>query len=112
MESFAQLKPAADYLLIDGRIRLQTIPTRQRSIIRGDGISLSIAAASIIAKVTRDRLMIEHAKRYPAYNFEGHKGYGTRFHREQITDVGPCDIHRFTFEPIKSILGNRLGDLK
>ena len=70
--------------------------------MRGDGISLSIAAASIIAKVTRDRMMVEYAKTYPAYKFEGHKGYGTQFHRDTIAAEGPCDIHRFTFEPIKS----------
>lgn len=107
-ESLAQLKPAADYLLIDGRIRLKTIPTRQQSIIRGDGISLSIAAASIIAKVTRDRLMIEYAKSYPAYKFDGHKGYGTQFHRDTIAKIGPCDIHRHSFEPIKSMVTSQL----
>ena len=101
-ESLMQLEPAADYLLIDGRVRLAKIATRQQSIVRGDGISLSIAAASIIAKVTRDRMMVEYAKTYPAYKFEGHKGYGTQFHRDTIAAEGPCDIHRFTFEPIKS----------
>lgn len=101
-ESLTQLSPTAEFLLIDGRIRLKTIPTRQRSVVRGDGISLSIAAASIIAKVTRDRMMVEFARSYPAYQFEGHKGYGTQFHRDTIAEVGPCDIHRYSFEPIKS----------
>lgn len=109
-ESLKQLKPAADYLLIDGRVRLATIATRQQSIVRGDGISLSIAAASIIAKVTRDRMMVEYAKSYPAFKFEGHKGYGTQFHRDKIAQVGPCDIHRYTFEPIKSQVSNQLID--
>ncbi|MFK7800344.1 MAG: ribonuclease HII [Anaerolineae bacterium] len=102
-ESLTQLSPSAEFLLIDGRIRLKTIPTRQRSVIRGDGISLSIAAASIIAKVTRDRMMIQFANSYPTYKFDGHKGYGTQFHRDMIAAVGPCDIHRHTFEPIKSL---------
>ncbi len=109
-ESLKQLTPAAKYLLIDGRVRLATIATRQQSIVRGDGISLSIAAASIIAKVTRDRMMVEAAKNYPAYKFEGHKGYGTQFHRDQIAELGPCEIHRHTFEPIKSQVSNQLID--
>ncbi len=108
-ESLTQLQPAADYLLIDGRVRLAKIPTPQQSIVRGDGISLSIAAASIIAKVTRDRMMVEYAKSYPVYKFEGHKGYGTQFHRDTIAEQGPCDIHRFTFEPIKSQVGGLLA---
>lgn len=103
-QALAQLEPAADYLLIDGRVRLATIPTRQQSVIRGDGISLSIAAASIIAKVTRDRQMVEHGKNHPAYRFEGHKGYGTQFHRDAIAEIGPCPIHRYSFEPIKGIV--------
>ncbi|MEM9776888.1 MAG: ribonuclease HII [Chloroflexota bacterium] len=104
-ESLTQLQPTADYLLIDGRIRLKTIPTPQQSIIRGDGLSLSIAAASIIAKVTRDRMMIAFADSYPAYKFDEHKGYGTQFHRDTIRELGPCAIHRYTFEPIKSLSG-------
>lgn len=108
-ESLTQLQPAADYLLIDGRVRLAKIPTPQQSIVRGDGISLSIAAASIIAKVTRDRMMVEYAKSYPAYKFEGHKGYGTQFHRDTIAEQGACDIHRFTFEPIKSQVSGLLA---
>lgn len=107
-ESLTQLNPPADYLLIDGRIRLKTIPTPQQSIIRGDGISLSIAAASIIAKVTRDRIMIELANSHPTYKFNEHKGYGTQFHRDTIGELGPCDIHRYTFEPIKSLRGAHL----
>lgn len=103
-ESLTQLDPPAEFLLIDGRIQLKTIPTRQRSVIRGDGISLSIAAASIIAKVTRDRMMVKYAKSYPAYKFDVHKGYGTEFHRDTLAEIGPCDIHRYSFEPIKSLL--------
>ena len=103
-QALAQLEPAADYLLIDGRVRLATIPTRQRSVVRGDGISLSIAAASIIAKVTRDREMVAHGSSHPAYKFEEHKGYGTQFHRDTIKKVGGCELHRYSFEPLKSKL--------
>ena len=96
----SQLTPPADYLLIDGRIRLSTISLPQQSIIRGDSKSLSIAAASILAKVTRDRIMVEQGNLYPAYGFAQHKGYGTQLHRDQIEAVGPCTIHRYTFAPI------------
>ncbi len=97
----SQLNPPAEYLLIDGRIRLRTLNIPQKSIIRGDGKSLSIAAASILAKVTRDRIMVEQNETYPAYGFAQHKGYGTQFHRDQIETVGPCPIHRYTFAPIR-----------
>lgn len=97
----AHLTPAPQFLLIDGRIRLQTLPTPQQSVIRGDGKSLSIAAASILAKVTRDRHMIALETQYPQYGFAQHKGYGTVQHRAAIAEHGPCPIHRFTFSPIK-----------
>ena len=74
------------------------------SIIKGDAKSASIAAASIIAKVSRDRLMDEYDKKYPEYGFKGHKGYGTAEHVAAIKKYGPCPIHRQSFEPIKSIL--------
>ncbi len=99
--ALAQLNPAPDYLLIDGRIRLPTIPTPQRSIIRGDRASLSIAAASILAKVSRDRLMIELDRQFPHYGFAQHKGYGTAQHRQALTDWGPCPEHRRTFAPLR-----------
>ena len=97
----SQLSPTAKYLLIDGRIRLKDINLPQQSIIRGDSKSKSIAAASILAKVTRDRLMIKQANNYPEYGFAQHKGYGTQFHRDQIEKIGPCPIHRYTFAPIR-----------
>lgn len=97
----AQLNPAADYLLIDGRIRLQTIPLPQQAIVRGDALSLSIAAASILAKVTRDRLMVELDPFYPQYNFQQHKGYGTTQHLAALARFGPCPVHRHSFAPIK-----------
>lgn len=102
--ALTQLQPAAEYLLIDGRIRLKTIPLPQQSIIRGDSHSLSIAAASILAKVTRDRLMITHHDTYPHYGFARHKGYGTPFHLEALTTHGPCPLHRYSFAPIRKPL--------
>ena len=97
----SQLAPAAQFLLIDGRIRLQTLPTPQQAIIRGDGKSLSIAAASILAKVTRDRQMIELDAQYPHYGFAQHKGYGTPQHLAALERHGPCPLHRHSFAPIK-----------
>ncbi|MDJ0755573.1 MAG: ribonuclease HII [Ardenticatenaceae bacterium] len=99
-----KLSPPPVYLLIDGRLRLKTINLPQQSIIRGDTLSLSIAAASILAKVTRDREMIAHAQTFPAFGFERHKGYGTAVHRDAIKTHGPCEIHRRTFAPLKQQL--------
>ena len=98
------LESSAGYLLIDGRIRLKSIPLPQQSIIRGDGKSLSIAAASILAKVTRDRIMVELDGRYPQYGFARHKGYGTEFHRAAITRLGPTPEHRMSFSPLRKTL--------
>lgn len=77
---------------------------KQTNIIKGDSRSISIAAASIVAKVYRDNLMNEYAKKYPEYMFNKHKGYGTKIHRDAILKYGPCDIHRRSFEPIKSMV--------
>ncbi|MBO4623759.1 MAG: ribonuclease HII [Bacilli bacterium] len=74
------------------------------AIIKGDAKSASIAAASIIAKVTRDHLMYEYAKAYPEYHFEKHKGYVTKLHREAINEFGICDIHRRSFAPVQDII--------
>ncbi len=99
-----QISPTPDYLLIDGRIRLSFLNIPQQSIIRGDSKSLSIAAASIIAKVTRDRVMVEMGALYPIYGFAQHKGYGTQMHRDVIGVHGACLIHRQTFAPIRQPL--------
>ena len=100
----AQLDPAPEFLLIDGRIRLTQLNTLQQAIVRGDSKSLSIAAASILAKITRDRLMITYDAQYPAYGFARHKGYGTEFHRAALAQHGPCPIHRHSFAPIRQPL--------
>jgi ribonuclease HII len=102
--ALAQLKPAADYLLLDGRMKLKTVPLAQQSIIRGDQISLSIAAASILAKVSRDREMVALDAAYPGYGFSRHKGYCTRFHEAALAECGPCPAHRQTFAPIRQPL--------
>lgn len=100
-QAVAQLKPAADYLLLDGRMRLKNVPLPQLSIIKGDQKSLSIAAASILAKVSRDREMVALDKAYPAYGFIRHKGYCTREHEVALAVHGPSPIHRHTFAPIR-----------
>ena len=86
----------ADYAMIDGN-RLPPLEIPCETIVKGDARSMSIAAASILAKVTRDRLMLEYAKKYPEYLFEQHKGYGTALHVEKILAYGPCPIHRMSF---------------
>jgi ribonuclease HII len=86
-----------DYVLVDAWT-LPDLRAPQRGIIKGDRKVKSIAAASIIAKVTRDRQMREHAQTYPAYGFDVHKGYGTAVHRQAIKDHGPCGIHRLSYK--------------
>ena len=91
-----------DYLLIDA-VKLDDIPVPQRSIIKGDQISRTIAAASIVAKVIRDEYMSDVAFKYPGYDFEKNKGYGTKDHMIAIKSFGPTDLHRVSFEPIASM---------
>jgi ribonuclease HII len=93
------LSLSPDCLLIDGLHTLR-LPLNQQAIIKGDGRCLSIAAASIVAKVTRDRLMVDYHERYPQYNFARHKGYGTREHLQAIREHGCCPLHRQSFRTI------------
>jgi ribonuclease HII len=95
-----ELTPQPDFLLIDGKF---TIPSDlpQQAVIKGDSLSISIGAASIIAKVTRDRIMEKYHKEYPQYGFSGHKGYPTKAHKEAVKKFGPCPIHRRTFKGVK-----------
>ncbi len=92
-----------DYLLIDGKFTLD-MDLDQNPIIKGDSKSISIAAASIIAKVTRDRIMKELHDVYPDYNFIKHKGYPTKAHKEAILTHGPCPVHRRTFKGVKEVI--------
>ncbi len=95
-EAIAQLDPAPDFALIDGNItRGFTLPCR--SVVHGDAISPSIAAASILAKVTRDRICYELHERYPQYGIDKHKGYGTKAHMDALREHGPCEIYRTKF---------------
>ncbi len=99
-----------DYLLIDGISQIpMNIP--QKTIKKGDSASLSIAAASIVAKVTRDRLMVEYDRQFPGYGFAAHKGYGCASHLEAIAQFGPCAIHRKTFRGVKEHVEPENGDI-
>lgn len=95
-----EIKP--DFALIDGNRVPKDIKIPCETVVKGDGKSMSVAAASVLAKVTRDRLMLEYDKKYPEYNFKKHKGYGTKEHTELIKKYGPCEIHRISF--LKNIL--------
>jgi len=91
------LSATTDYLLIDGRDTIN-LPIPQKAIIRGDSLSISVASASIIAKVSRDHVMEKYHRQFPDYNFFRNKGYGTREHREAIIKYGYCEIHRKSFK--------------
>ena len=95
-----QLQPRPEHVLVDG-IKIKWLPYRQTALAQGDARSYSIAAASVLAKVTRDRAMRELAKQFPGYGFAGHKGYSTPQHFAAIKKLGPCAIHRKSFSPVK-----------
>ena len=99
-ESIAQLQPAPAHVLVDGNL-ISSTRWPQTPVVEGDAKSYSIAAASVLAKVTRDRLMVEHDRRWPEYGFAGHKGYGTKAHLAALTAHGPCPLHRRSFAPLK-----------
>ncbi len=100
--AFGKLDPAPDFALIDGR-PVRGFPTEHRALVKGDDLSLSIAAASIVAKVRRDRMMRAAAELYPLYGFETHKGYGTAAHLAALRKLGPCPLHRRSFEPVSQL---------
>jgi ribonuclease HII len=99
-----KLQPAPDALLID-HLRLPDVALPQHSLPHGDALVLSIAAASILAKVLRDWLMRECDGCFPGYGFARHKGYGTAQHRAALCELGPCAIHRMTFAPLRRLAG-------
>ncbi|HSE97899.1 MAG TPA: ribonuclease HII [Blastocatellia bacterium] len=96
------LRPQPDYVLIDGRHTVPHLACPQSAIVKGDSLSVSIAAASILAKVARDRWMAEYDMQYPGYGFATHAGYCTRFHREAVARLGPSAIHRQTFHGVST----------
>jgi ribonuclease HII len=97
-----QLAPKAEHVLVDG-LRIRWLPYQQTALVQGDAKSYSIAAASVLAKVTRDRLMVELEKQYPGYGFAEHKGYYTPRHLAAIQERGPCPIHRRSFFPFRPV---------
>jgi len=97
-----KLKRKVNFLILDGKMRIN-LDTPQKSIIRADDKVISCSIASIIAKVTRDRIMQRYSKKYSQYGFFNHKGYATRIHLEALKKRGPCRIHRKSFKPILSI---------
>jgi len=101
-EAIARLDPVPDALLIDA-LKLPAIPLPARSLPKGDLKSLTIACASILAKVTRDREMVALEKLYPGYGLAQHKGYGTSQHREALRTLGPVSIHRWSFAPVAAV---------
>ena len=96
------LSVTPDFVMVDGNQHIRKRESPNEPVIKGDSLSMSIAAASILAKVSRDRYMEEMAEKYPEYEFCGHKGYGTKRHAELIREFGPCPIHRLSF--LKNIL--------
>ena len=99
-----QLKQKPDYILVDGN-KLPDFDVSANYVIKGDSLSASIAAASVLAKVTRDDFMLKIAEQYPEYAFDVHKGYGTKAHYEMLEKHGPCPIHRLTF--LKKFYGTK-----
>lgn len=104
--AFTQLPLAPDYVLLD-YIKLPWLKLPHQAFAKGESISASVAAASIVAKEARDLHMEELARRFPQYGFEQHMGYGTRQHQQALEAFGPCEIHRLSFKPVKSLIDSR-----
>lgn len=99
-DSLAQLQPQPQHALVDGR-PVNSLRVPHTALVKGDSLSYSIAAASVLAKVTRDRMMMDYEREFPGYGFAEHKGYGTPQHLAAIAKLGPCAIHRRSFAPMK-----------
>ncbi len=99
-KALGNVKSRIDIALIDGKFKIPNFSTKQEAFIKGDQRLASISAASIVAKVTRDRLMAEYDLLYPQYGFARHKGYGAAFHLQALENYGPSPIHRLSFEPL------------
>ena len=100
--ALAQLQPPPEHVLVDGN-PVPVLSHPQTALVQGDARSYSIAAASVLAKVTRDRLMLDYDRQWPAYGFAEHKGYGTERHLAALAAHGPCPIHRRTFSPLRPV---------
>ncbi|MGD9780618.1 MAG: ribonuclease HII [Kiritimatiellia bacterium] len=100
--AIGKIAPPPEFALVDG-LPVKGLPVPHRAIVDGDGLSLSIAAASVMAKVARDRHMVELAAQFPAYGFERHKGYGTKAHLDALRRQGPCPAHRKSFAPVAQL---------
>ena len=98
------LKQDPDFLLVDGNYAIPKVSQPQYAVVKGDSRCKSIAAASVVAKVTRDRIMAKYETIYPTFSFSQHKGYPTHTHLQELKDHGPCDIHRKTFKPVADII--------
>lgn len=105
LDAVAQLSITPHHLLLDF-VHIRECPLPYQTVIKGDSLSFSIAAASIIAKVTRDRIMKEMDIKFPGYSFAQHKGYPTAQHLTQLHNLGPCSIHRYSFAPVQRAAGS------
>lgn len=103
-----KLKNQPHFILVDGTQKIPNLSLPQMPVVKGDSQSLSIAAASIVAKVTRDRIMLKYHRRYPEFCFADHKGYATKVHREALKAFGPCQIHRKSFKLVQLCQTNQI----
>lgn len=110
-EAWRALEKRADFVLVDGKFH-PDLDCSAATLIGGDRLCLSIAAASIVAKVTRDRIMCELAQTHPGYGFERHKGYGTAEHRDALEKLGPTPEHRYSFAPVRAVISSRASAQK
>lgn len=100
--SVARLKPVPDLVLVDG-LQVPEIPAAAEPLVKGDATSAAVAAASVVAKVLRDRVMTAWDRRYPGYGFASNKGYGAAVHRRALEELGPCPLHRFSYKPVAEL---------
>lgn len=107
-KAIGELKQKPDFVILDGKFPMPNISIKQKAIIGGDALVFSIAAASIIAKVARDNLMLKMHEIYPDYGFDKHKGYGTKLHMERLRQYGPSSIHRKSFAPVKRLIARNM----
>jgi ribonuclease HII len=105
-KAIGSLRIKPDHIMLDGKFPIPNFSLPQRAVIKGDALIFSIAAASIVAKAHRDMLMREMDEKFPGYGFAIHKGYGTKLHMDKLKELGPCEIHRKSFKPIKKYLDN------